>query len=41
VREHDSDLLMAVEDYLPADEAWSDLESALAKIDVGSDWMLC
>src|SRR6266581_3083432 len=36
VREHDSDLLKAVEDYLPADENWSDLELALADIDVDS-----
>ena len=33
---HDPDLLKAVEDYLSADEDWSDLESALAEIDVGS-----
>src|SRR6266700_2751685 len=36
VREHDSDLLKAVQDYLPADEDWSDLELALADIDVES-----
>jgi hypothetical protein len=36
VREHDSDLLKAVGDYLPADENWSDLELALADIDVDS-----
>jgi Bacteriophage abortive infection AbiH len=36
VREHDPRLLTAVEDYLPADEDWSGLESALAEIDVGS-----
>ena len=35
VREHDSGLLKAVENYLPADENWSDLKSALAEIDVG------
>jgi hypothetical protein len=36
VREHDPGLLKAVEDYLPADEKWTDLESALAGIDVDS-----
>ena len=35
VQRHDSALLKAVEDYLPADEDWSHLESALAGIDVG------
>jgi hypothetical protein len=35
VVERDSGLLKAVENYLPADENWSDLESALAQIDVG------
>jgi hypothetical protein len=34
VQEHDSDLQKAIEDYLPADENWSDLESALAEIDI-------
>jgi len=36
VQEHDSHLFRTVEDYLPADEDWSDLESALAEIDVDS-----
>lgn len=36
VREHDRDLFDAVESYLPAEEDWSDLESALASIDVDS-----
>jgi hypothetical protein len=36
VREHDSHLFRTVEDYLPADEDWSDLESAFAEIDVDS-----
>jgi Bacteriophage abortive infection AbiH len=36
VEVHDSDLLKAVQDYLPADEDWSDLELALADIDVES-----
>lgn len=36
VREHDHDLFDAVETYLGADEDWSDLESALASIDVDS-----
>lgn len=36
VQQHDSDLLKAVEHYLPAGENWSDLEFALAKLDVGS-----
>lgn len=35
VQKHDSALLGAVEDYLPADEDWNDLESGLAGIDVG------
>ena len=34
VREHDRDLFDAVENYLPAGTDWSDLESALAAIDV-------
>jgi|SRR5271170_533563 len=34
VREQDSHLFRTVEEYLPADENWSDLESALAHIDV-------
>ena len=36
VRGHDAELLKAVEDYLPVDEDWCELESALAEIDVGS-----
>jgi hypothetical protein len=36
VREHDSHLLRTVEDYLPVEENWSDLESALADMDVES-----
>jgi hypothetical protein len=36
VEGHDSDLLKAVQDYLPADENWSDLELALADIDLDS-----
>jgi hypothetical protein len=36
VRKHDGDLLKAVDDYLPVDENWYELESALAEIDVGS-----
>ena len=36
VRENDADLLTAVEDYLPVDEDWHELESALAEIDVSS-----
>lgn len=36
VREHDRDLFDAIDRYLPADEDWSDLESALADIDVDS-----
>lgn len=36
VREHDRDLFDAVENYLPAEEDWSDLEFALASIDVDS-----
>lgn len=36
VEVHDSDLLKAIQDYLPADEDWSDLELALADIDVDS-----
>lgn len=35
VQECDFILLRAVENYLPADEDWSDLESALAGIEVG------
>lgn len=34
VRNHNKALLQVVEDYLPAEEDWSDLESALAEIDV-------
>ena len=34
VKEHDRDLFDAVETYLGAEEDWSDLESALASIDV-------
>ena len=34
VREQDSHMFRTVEKYLPADENWSDLESALANIDV-------
>jgi hypothetical protein len=34
VEVHDSDLLKAVQDYLPTDDDWSDLELALADIDV-------
>ncbi|MBD9423087.1 bacteriophage abortive infection AbiH family protein [Achromobacter sp. ACM04] len=36
VRLHDRDLFDAIENYLHADEDWSDLESALANIDVDS-----
>lgn len=36
VRQRDRDLFDAVERYLPADEDWSDLEAALADIDVDS-----
>ncbi len=36
VREHDRDLLRAVDDYLLVDEDWNELESALAAIDVDS-----
>lgn len=36
VKEHDRDLFDAVETYLGAEEGWSDLESALASIDVDS-----
>jgi hypothetical protein len=36
VRQRDRDLFDAVERYLPADEDWSDLEAALAEIDVDS-----
>jgi hypothetical protein len=36
VQECDSHLLRTVEDYLPVEENWSDLESALADIDVES-----
>ncbi|PUA96394.1 abortive infection AbiH-like protein [Acidovorax sp. 107] len=36
VRQRDRDLFDAVDRYLPADEDWSDLESALADIDVDS-----
>lgn len=36
VKEHDRDLFDAVETYLGAEEDWSDLESALASIDVDS-----
>ncbi|WP_022960745.1 bacteriophage abortive infection AbiH family protein [Halopseudomonas pelagia] len=36
VRRHDRDLFDAIERYLPADEDWSDLESALADVDVDS-----
>lgn len=36
VEVHDSGLLKAVQNYLPADEDWSDLELALAGIDVDS-----
>ena len=36
VRRHDRDLFDAVDRYLPADEDWSDLESALADVDVNS-----
>lgn len=34
VRRHDGDLFDAVDSYLPAGEDWSDLESALADVDV-------
>lgn len=34
VRQHDRDVFEAVEDYLPAGDDWSSLESALADIDV-------
>lgn len=36
VEEHDRDLLGAVDDYLPVDEKWYELESSLAAIDVDS-----
>ncbi|WP_027806965.1 bacteriophage abortive infection AbiH family protein [Burkholderia cenocepacia] len=36
VRHRDRDIFDAVESYLPADEDWSDLESALADVDVDS-----
>lgn len=36
VRRRDRHLFDAVDSYLPADEDWSDLESALADVDVGS-----
>lgn len=36
VQEHDPNLLRAVEDYLPAEADWSDLESSLAEIDIDS-----
>lgn len=36
VRQHDQELFAAVDNYLPADEDWSDLESALAELDVYS-----
>lgn len=36
VREHDFHLLEAVENYLPADDNWSDLEFAIGKIDAGN-----
>jgi hypothetical protein len=36
VRRHDRDLFDAIDSYLPADEDWSDLESALADVDVDS-----
>jgi len=36
VGEHQPELLKAVQDYLPVDENWSDLELALAEIDVAN-----
>jgi hypothetical protein len=36
VRRRDRDIFDAVDNYLPADEDWSDLESALADVDVDS-----
>lgn len=36
VKRHDQDLFDAVERYLPADEDWSDLEFALANVDLDS-----
>lgn len=36
VRRHNRDLFDAVDMYLPADEDWNDLESALADVDVDS-----
>lgn len=36
VRQHERDIFDAVDSYLPADEDWSDLESALADLDVDS-----
>ena len=36
VRRYDRDLFDAVDSYLPADEDWSDIESALADVDVDS-----
>lgn len=36
VKRHDRDLLGVIDSYLPADEDWSDLESALADVDVDS-----
>lgn len=36
MRRHDRDLFDAVDSYLPANEDWSDLESALADVDVDS-----
>lgn len=36
VRQHDRELFDAIDRYLPAEEDWSDLESALAYVDVDS-----
>ena len=36
VRQHDRQLLRTVDDYLPAGDDWSDLESALADLDIDS-----
>jgi hypothetical protein len=36
VRQHDRDVFDAVENYLPAGDDWSSLESALAEVDVDS-----
>lgn len=36
VRQHDRELLRTVDDYLPAGDDWSDLESALADLDIDS-----